>query len=137
MGDLVILQPSSNEKYYNPTNFAGTGLLEPIREMKCPLLNLWLGQDGHDYPLIADDRGQRSALMEGIRTMASEFPDLRFALEYKPEEPLTHSFQSRAADTLVMAIETGFDNVGVCNAGALVLEVGDLVFRNPISRLPF
>lgn len=84
------------------------------REMECPLINLWLGQDGYDYPLTADYRGQRIHLMEGIRTAAVEFPDLKFALEYKPKEPRTHSFQARAADTLLMAMETGLGNVGVC-----------------------
>jgi len=52
--------------------------------------------------------------MEGIRLVATEFADIRFALEYKPKEPRTHSFQARAADTLLMALETGCDNVGVC-----------------------
>ena len=84
------------------------------RELGCPLINLWLGQDGYDYPLTADYRGQRKVLMEGIRTVAEEFSDLRFALEYKPKEPRTHSFQARAADTLLMALETGLENVGVC-----------------------
>jgi sugar phosphate isomerase/epimerase len=84
------------------------------RDMGCPLINLWLGQDGYDYPLTADYREQRFLMMEGIRMAAGEFPDLRFALEYKPKEPRTHSFQARAADTLLMALETGLDNVGVC-----------------------
>lgn len=84
------------------------------RQMGCPLINLWLGQDGYDYPLTADYQAQRTVLMEGIRTVASEYPDLRFALEYKPKEPRTHSFQARAADTLLMAMETGLENVGVC-----------------------
>lgn len=80
----------------------------------CPLINLWLGQDGYDYPLTADYRNQRKVLMEGIREVATEFPSLRFALEYKPKEPRTHSFHARAADTLLMALETGCENVGVC-----------------------
>jgi len=84
------------------------------RRLGCPLINLWLGQDGFDYPLTADYRTQRRDLTEGIRTIASEFPDLRFALEYKMKEPRTHSFHARAADTLLMAQETGLDNVGVC-----------------------
>lgn len=84
------------------------------REMNCPLINLWLGQDGYDYPLTADYCGQRSTLMENIRTVAAEFPDLKFALEYKPKEPRNFSFQARAADTLLMAQETGLSNVGVC-----------------------
>jgi len=84
------------------------------REIGCPLINLWLGQDGYDYPLTADYRGQRKVLMENIRTLAGEFPDLRFALEYKPKEPRTHSFQARAADTLLTALQTECPNVGVC-----------------------
>lgn len=84
------------------------------RHIGCPLINLWLGQDGYDYPLTADYRKQRFDLMDGIRKVAAEFSDLRFALEYKPKEPRTHSFQARAADTLLMAIETGCENVGVC-----------------------
>jgi sugar phosphate isomerase/epimerase len=83
-------------------------------EMGCPLINLWLGQDGYDYPLTADYRYQRKHLMEGIRGVALQFPELKFSLEYKPKEPRTHSFQARAADTLLMAMETGLDNVGVC-----------------------
>ncbi len=84
------------------------------RKIKCPLINLWLGQDGYDYPLTADYSFQRNVLMEGIRTVASEFPDIKYALEYKPREPRNFSFQARAADTLLMAMETGLDNVGVC-----------------------
>ena len=83
-------------------------------ELGCPLINLWLGQDGYDYPLTADFRGQRQILAEGISRLASEFPNLRFALEYKPKEPRNFSFQARAADTLLMAQETGLENVGVC-----------------------
>lgn len=84
------------------------------QRLSCPLINLWLGQDGYDYPLTADYREQRKVLMEGIRKVAAEFPELRFALEYKMKEPRTHSFQARAADTLLMAQETGLANVGVC-----------------------
>ena len=84
------------------------------RQIGCPLINLWLGQDGYDYPLTADFAGQRATLTEGIAVLAGEFPDLRYALEYKPKEPRNFSFQARAADTLLMAQATGRENVGVC-----------------------
>lgn len=84
------------------------------RQVRCPLINLWLGQDGYDYPLTADYRSQRAYLTENIHSIASEFPEIRFALEYKPKEPRNFSFQARAADTLLMAKETGLANVGVC-----------------------
>lgn len=84
----------------------------------CGLINLWLGQDGFDYPLQADYRRERTWLAEGIGRVAAEFPRLRFALEYKMMEPRTHSFLARAADTLLLALDisraTGLDNVGVC-----------------------
>lgn len=84
------------------------------RQLGCPLVNLWLGQDGYDYPLTADYRVQRALLMENIRAIAEEFADLKFALEYKPKEPRNFSFQARAGDTLLTALETGRPNVGVC-----------------------
>lgn len=84
------------------------------QQIGCPLLNLWLGQDGYDYPLQAHYKQERVWMMEGIRLVAGEFPDLKFALEYKMMEPRTHSFHARAADTLLMAQETGLTNVGVC-----------------------
>jgi len=83
-------------------------------QIGCPLINLWLGQDGYDYPLQSHYKNERVWQMEGIREVAAEFPQLNYALEYKMMEPRTHSFQARAADTLLMAQETGLKNVGVC-----------------------
>lgn len=83
-------------------------------ELGCPLINLWLGQDGYDYPLTTDYRSRRKVLVENIGRIAVEFPALKFALEYKPKEPRTHSFQATAADTLLAALQTHCDNVGVC-----------------------
>lgn len=83
-------------------------------DLGCGLLNLWLGQDGYDYPLQGDFGRQRGWMVEGIHELAAEWPQLRFALEYKPKEPRNHSFQARAADTLLMAQEVALANVGVC-----------------------
>lgn len=80
----------------------------------CPLLNLWLGQDGYDYPLQGDFEQQRNWMVEGIRTVAAAWPQLRFALEYKLKEPRVRSFHARAADTLLMVQEIALGNVGVC-----------------------
>ena len=87
---------------------------EIATRLGCPLLNLWLGQDGYDYPLQGDFARQRGWMVEGIRAVASRWPQLRFALEYKLKEPRIRSFQARAADTLLMAQEIGLPNVGVC-----------------------
>lgn len=87
---------------------------EIAAKLGCPLINLWLGQDGYDYPLQADFGRQRGWMVEGLRQVATEAPQLRFALEYKLKEPRNHSFHARAADTLLMVNEIGCENVGVC-----------------------
>lgn len=87
---------------------------EIASRLGCPLLNLWLGQDGYDYPLQADFGQQRAWMVEGIRAVAARWPQLKFALEYKLKEPRIRSFQARAADTLLMVQEIGLPNVGVC-----------------------
>lgn len=88
-------------------------MCEIARELRCPTINIWPGQDGYDYLLAADYDAQRGWMCEAISTLAQEFSDLRFALEYKPKEPRTHSTLARMADTLLLCQETGLPNVGV------------------------
>ena len=89
-------------------------MAEVALELGCPLLNLWPGQDGYDYLLAADFMAQRDWFRDGVAAVAQAFPELRFALEYKPKEPRCFSYLARMADTLLMCQETGCDNVGVC-----------------------
>lgn len=83
------------------------------RKIGCDTLNIWPGQDGYDYHLSSDLVQERRWLVENLRTLASEAPDIRFALEYKPKEPRNYCFMARAADTLLVAKQIGLDNVGV------------------------
>jgi len=82
-------------------------------DLGCDTLNVWPGQDGYDYLLCADYERERAWLCEAITTLAREYPKIRFALEYKPKEPRTHSYLARMADTLLLAQETGRPNVGL------------------------
>jgi xylose isomerase len=86
---------------------------EMARVLKCPLINLWPGQDGYDYVFQADYRKERGWIVEAVTKAATAYPDIKFSLEYKVKEPRTHSFMARAADTLLIAKETGKSNVGV------------------------
>jgi len=86
---------------------------EIARKLHCPTVNLWPGQDGYDYIFQADYRVDRGWLAEGIAKAANAYKDIKFSLEYKAKEPRTHSFMARAADTLLVAQETGAPNVGV------------------------
>jgi xylose isomerase len=82
-------------------------------ELGCGMLNLWPGQDGYDYLFAADYDRERDLECGAIRELATAYPTLRFALEYKPKEPRTRCYMARMADTILMARETGRDNVGV------------------------
>jgi xylose isomerase len=83
-------------------------------EMNCGIVNLWMAQDGYDYLLTADYDQEREWLCEGTTALANEFPNLKFALEYKPKEPRNYSYHARMSDTILAAKETNCNNVGVC-----------------------
>jgi len=82
-------------------------------KMDCDIINLWPGQDGYDYLFQGNYLDERNWLVENIATLAGEFPHLKFALEYKPKEPRTHSYMARMADTLLVCLQTERANVGV------------------------
>ena len=96
-------------------------------EMGCRLINLWPGQDGYDYLLCADYDTERAWLCESVVELADLYPNLKFSLEYKPKEPRTHSYMARMADTLLLAIETGADNVGVTIDTGHAFVAGEVV----------
>jgi sugar phosphate isomerase/epimerase len=84
-------------------------------EVGCPMLSIWPGQDGYDYPLAADYREERAWLVENLAACAAyaEGKNVRVALEYKVKEPRNHSYLARAADTLLVAKAIGRPNVGL------------------------
>lgn len=112
-------------------------------KIDCGLINLWLGQDGYDYLLTADYDMEREWLKDATTKLATEFPGLKFALEYKPKEPRNFSYHARMADTILAAKETQCSNVGitidsghsfvagenVSEAVVLAKRAGDLLFH--------
>ena len=138
-GAFVSLDPDIRSQALEETMIAA----RLARKLGCSLVNIWPGQDGYDYPLQANYLQAREWLVEGIKTAAASFPDIRFSLEYKPKEPRTHSFIARAADTLLLAREIGLANVGVtidtghslvageniAEAAALLSKSGDKLFH--------
>lgn len=102
-------------------------MCEIAREINCEIINIWPGQDGYDYLLTADYQTERQWLCDSIAVLAEQFSDLKFALEYKPKEPRTHSYLARMADTLLLAQETGCDNVGVTIDTGHAFVAGEVV----------
>ena len=96
-------------------------------QIGCKVINIWPGQDGYDYLLSADYDCGRKWLAEAIAVLADEFKDLQLALEYKPKEPRTHSYLARMADTLLLVLEIGHDNVGVTIDTGHAFVAGEVV----------
>jgi xylose isomerase len=82
-------------------------------ELGVDYMKIWPGQDGFDYPLQADPRRLWELSVEGMQKAAGPYPEMPFAIEYKPREPRTHMFFSDAARTLLAIEDMGLPNVGV------------------------
>ncbi|HUI69643.1 MAG TPA: sugar phosphate isomerase/epimerase family protein [Spirochaetia bacterium] len=88
------------------------------------LINLWLGQDGFDYPFQADYAEQWQNMVEGVRACAEYKPSIRLALEFKPREPRNRALIDSASTSLLLVREIDRPNVGVTIDNGHVLQVG-------------
>jgi L-rhamnose isomerase len=92
------------------------------RSIGSPLVSIWPGQDGFDYPFSMDYRKQMDHFVEGLRTCADAVPDMRICIEYKPKEPRSFSLVDSAARCMWMIARVDRPNVGV------LLDVGHALF---------
>jgi xylose isomerase len=88
------------------------------RAVGSPLVSLWPGQDGFDYPFEVDYATQVDWFVGGMREAAAIDPNIRICLEYKLKEPRTHLLLDTAARALWLVGKIGAPNVGV------LLDVG-------------
>lgn len=89
-----------------------TGVDEVVNS-GCYKINLWLGQEGYDYPLQVDYKENWNRLREGIKEVALYNKNVKFCLEPKIKEPRTHCHVGTVCKGLVLALDTKLDNVGV------------------------
>ena len=67
-----------------------------MRYFKADYVKVWPGQDGWDYPFQVDHGTLWKHSLDGIGQLASENPDLKFVIEYKPREPrVLHELRAR------------------------------------------
>ena len=76
-------------------------------------VQLWLGQDGFDYPFQADYPTKWTQLIDAIGEAAAHRGDVRITVEYKSKEPRSRCHISTVGRTLMIAQEVGLPNVGV------------------------
>lgn len=84
-----------------------------VRRFGASYVKLWPGQDGWDYPFQVDHHELWNASMDGVGQLASENPDLKFVIEYKPREPRVHMSYDSVARTLLGIEKIGLPNVGI------------------------
>ena len=84
-----------------------------VRRFGASYVKLWPGQDGWDYPFQVDHQELWKASMDGVGQLASENPDLKFVIEYKPREPRVHMSYDSVARTLLGIEKIGLPNVGI------------------------
>ena len=56
-------------------------MAELAREIGCPMLSLWNGQDGYDYPLQADYTDAARWLADGLGECCARIPDQKISAE--------------------------------------------------------
>ncbi len=81
------------------------------KKLGCNSFNIWLGQDGYDYPFQSNYPKAWDLLVDSITEIAKT--GVKVCLEYKPKEPRTHSYIATVDKALLIAHETGMKNVGV------------------------
>ena len=99
-----------------------TEACDVVRYFKADYVKVWPGQDGWDYPFQVDHRTLWHHSLDGIGQLASENPDLKFVIEYKPREPRVYMSFSSVARTLL-----GIEKIGLPNIGIL-LDFGHAIF---------
>jgi xylose isomerase len=84
-----------------------------VRRFGADYVKLWPGQDGWDYPFQVDHGKLWRQSVEGVGELASQNPDLKFVIEYKPREPRVHMSYDSVARTLLGIEKMGLPNVGI------------------------
>ena len=98
-----------------------------VRRFGASYVKLWPGQDGWDYPFQVDHGALWKHSVDGIGELASQNPDLKFVIEYKPREPRVHMSYDSMARTLL-----GIEKMGVPNVGVL-LDFGHSLYGGEIA----
>jgi xylose isomerase len=90
-----------------------TRAADVVRDFGADYVKLWPGQDGWDYPFQVDYHSLWKQSLDGVGRLASENPDLKFVIEYKPREPRVHMSFDSVSRTLLGIEKIGLPNVGI------------------------
>ena len=102
-----------NETVRHEANSMIKDAMQAAKELKVETLNLWMGQEGFDYPFEVDYKRLWDLMVASLTECAGSCPETRLSVEYKRMEPRMRNLPNSAAQTLLMAREVGAANVGV------------------------
>lgn len=88
------------------------------------LVNIWLGQEGFDYPFQTDYVKQWEYAVAALRECADYNQSIKLSLEPKPREPRNRSLIDTAETALLLAGDIDRSNVGLCVDVGHVLQCG-------------
>ena len=127
----IYMREYAKGAFTNPDSKMRAKTLDRVREaieaahvLEAGYVKFWPGQDGFDFPGQANYMQMWQYTIDGIRTIASEHPDVQFAIEYKAKEPRVRMLLATATKTLLAIQETGVDNVGI------VMDFGHSLLAN-------
>lgn len=76
-------------------------------------VQLWLGQDGYEYPFQTDYKAAWDLLSDTLVEVAAYRPDVNITVEYKAKEPRARCFIANAGVALALVNHVGLPNIGV------------------------
>lgn len=122
---------SSDEKVRRDAVSEVKRTIDLAKEIDCPKVGIWLGQDGYDYCFQVDYKKAWQGIIEGIKECADYNSDVKLCIEYKIKEPRTHLFLGTTGKMLLLLNEVKRDNVGV------ILDIGHLfnAYENPAESV--
>lgn len=76
-------------------------------------VQLWLGQDGYEYPFATDYNEAWARLADAISEIVAYRPEMKITIEYKCKEPRVKCFIATVGRALYLCERTGRDNAGI------------------------
>lgn len=87
--------------------------IDVAREIGCPHIDMWPGQDGFDYCFQSDYYYLWDSTIEAVKEIVEFAPDLKFSYEYKYKEPRMFELISNVGKALTLVNEVNADNFGI------------------------
>jgi xylose isomerase len=105
--------------------------MKAAKQLHVKTVNLWMGQEGFDYPFEADYSNLWLLIQNGLTECAKSQPEIELCIEYKRMEPRARNIPNSATQALLFAINSGCDNLKV------TIDIGHAILggENPSQSL--